>query len=101
VSTPTTLCRGKDDQFFSHSVEDPIVLLGDDDSSASEAEVDDNGLRAESAAPDAGLFDSPETAVLSVPISITSSYLAHDQGEFLPTRDRCHRRRQRGFAGVI
>jgi hypothetical protein len=41
------------------------VLLGDDDSRASEAEVYDSGLRAESAAADEGLLDSLETAIHS------------------------------------
>jgi hypothetical protein len=39
------------------------VLLGDDDSRASEAEVNDSGLRAESAAADEGLLNSLETAI--------------------------------------
>jgi hypothetical protein len=39
------------------------VLLGDDDSSAPEAEVDDTGLRAESVAADEGLLDSLETDI--------------------------------------
>ncbi|KAH8787553.1 hypothetical protein F5882DRAFT_110926 [Hyaloscypha sp. PMI_1271] len=49
---------------------DPMVLQGDGDSSASEAEVNDNILRAESAAaPGAGLFDSPETAIDSITLA--------------------------------
>ncbi|KAJ8063104.1 hypothetical protein OCU04_008347 [Sclerotinia nivalis] len=45
------------------SLEDPIVLLGGDDLSASEAEVDDGGPRAERVAADGGLLDSPETTI--------------------------------------
>jgi hypothetical protein len=44
------------------SLEDPIVLLGGDDLSTSEAEVDDGGPRAERVVADEGLLDSPETA---------------------------------------
>ena len=40
-----------------------MVLLGDDDSSASKAEIDDGGLHAESAAVDENLLDSLETAI--------------------------------------
>ncbi|KAH8795579.1 hypothetical protein BGZ57DRAFT_920806 [Hyaloscypha finlandica] len=47
-------------------VRDPIVLLGDNDSTASEAEVDDGGPCAESVAVDEGLLDSPETLVFTV-----------------------------------
>ncbi|KAI9774201.1 MAG: hypothetical protein M1839_001903 [Geoglossum umbratile] len=43
--------------------EDLIVLLGDDDSSASKVGVGSGDLRAESAAADEGLLDSPETAM--------------------------------------
>jgi hypothetical protein len=50
-----------DDQFFLHSIGDPVVLLGDDDSRASKAKVNDSG--AESAAADKGLLDSLETAI--------------------------------------
>jgi len=38
------------------------VLLGSDDLSASEAEVDNGGPRAERVAADEGLLDSPKTA---------------------------------------
>ncbi|KAI9769973.1 MAG: hypothetical protein M1840_003684 [Geoglossum simile] len=47
----------------SGSLEDLIVLLGDDDSSASKVGVGSGDLRAESAAADEGLLDSPETAM--------------------------------------
>lgn len=49
--------------FFWRSIDDPIVLLRDDDSSASEANVNDVSLCAESTESDAGLFDSSENAV--------------------------------------
>jgi hypothetical protein len=39
------------------------VLLGDDDSSASKVGVGSGDLRAESAAADEGLLDSPETTI--------------------------------------
>jgi hypothetical protein len=45
-----------DEQFSDICVDNPIDLLGDDDSSAPEAEVDDRGLRAESAALATGLL---------------------------------------------
>jgi len=50
------------------------VLLGDDNSSASEAEVEvDYSSRAKSTEPDAGLFDSPENAVASkTPASLST-----------------------------
>jgi hypothetical protein len=41
------------------------MLLGNDDSSASEFEIDDGGLHAESTAADERLSDSPETAAHS------------------------------------
>ncbi|KAI9770863.1 MAG: hypothetical protein M1839_003026 [Geoglossum umbratile] len=51
----------------------PIVLLGDDESNASDSEVFDSNLRAESAGPDAGSSSSPETAVNSRPLAPPSS----------------------------
>lgn len=39
------------------------MLLGDDDSSASKAEVDDSGLRDENAAADVRLLNSLEMAI--------------------------------------
>lgn len=47
------------------SLDDPIVLLVDDDASAFEAEVGDISLRAEITVSDGGLFDGPENAVAS------------------------------------
>ncbi|KAI9782621.1 MAG: hypothetical protein M1839_004867 [Geoglossum umbratile] len=55
------------------SPDDPIVLLGDDDLSASEAEVDHGSLHAENAGPDAGHFNSPETTVDSITLAPPSS----------------------------
>lgn len=46
---------------------------GDNDSSASEAEVDDGGLRTESAAADKGLLDSLETAINSTNPTLASN----------------------------
>ncbi|KAI9769831.1 MAG: hypothetical protein M1840_003825 [Geoglossum simile] len=51
------------------SRDNPIVLLGDDESNASDSEVFDSNLRAESAGPDAGSSSSPETAVNSRPLA--------------------------------
>jgi hypothetical protein len=67
-----------------------MVLQGDGDSSASEAEVNDNALRAESAAaPGAGLFDNPETAIDSMtPAPPCSSDGWHDIDDFLETAPR-------------
>ncbi|KAG9243675.1 hypothetical protein BJ878DRAFT_108243 [Calycina marina] len=66
------------------SLEDPIFLLGNDDSGTSEAEVNDNALRAESvAAPGAGHFDSPEIAIDSTtPAPPCSSDGWHDIDDF-------------------
>ncbi|KAG9228860.1 hypothetical protein BJ875DRAFT_489458 [Amylocarpus encephaloides] len=44
---------------------DLIILLGDDDSRASKAEVNDSGLYTESVAADEGLLDSLETFIHS------------------------------------
>jgi hypothetical protein len=52
-----------DGQFFQCSVQDPVVLLGDDDSSGSEAEGHGCGLRGENAPAYEGFFDSPEAAI--------------------------------------
>ncbi|MCJ1345826.1 hypothetical protein MMC31_004035 [Peltigera leucophlebia] len=72
------------------SPEDPIVLLGDGDLSASEAEVNDVSLCAKSAtAPGAGLFDSPETAFDSTtPAPPCSSDGWHDIDDFPETAPR-------------
>jgi hypothetical protein len=64
---------------------DPIVLLGDDDSSASEAEVDDGGLRAKSAVADEGLLDSPETAIDLTTPAPPNSDVWHDIDDLLET----------------
>ena len=64
------------------------MLLGDDDSSASEAEVDDGGLRAESAAADEGLLDSPETAIDSTNPAPPNSDVWHDIDDLLETAER-------------
>ncbi|KAH0562296.1 hypothetical protein GP486_003014 [Trichoglossum hirsutum] len=68
------------------STEDPIVLQGDGDSRAFEAEVNDNSLRVESATtPGAGLFDSPETAVDSTTLAPPCrSNGCHDSPETAP-----------------
>lgn len=67
---------------------DLIVLLGDDDSSASEAEVDDSGLCAESAAADEGLLNSPETAIDSTTPAPPNSDVWHDINDLLETAER-------------
>ncbi|KAI9764341.1 MAG: hypothetical protein M1839_005958 [Geoglossum umbratile] len=54
-------------------LDDPTVLLEDDDLSASEAEVDHGSLRVKNAEPDAGHFDSPETTVDSTTLAPPSS----------------------------
>ena len=65
------------------------MLLGDDDSSASEVEVDDGSLRAESVVVDAGLLDNPETAVNSTtPAPPSSLDRWHDIDDFLETAQR-------------
>ncbi|KAF8847684.1 hypothetical protein BDZ45DRAFT_754641 [Acephala macrosclerotiorum] len=65
---------------------DPIVLLGNDDSIASEAEVDDGGLHAESAAADEGLLDNPETAIESTtPAPPSDPDVWHDIDDFPET----------------
>ncbi|KAH0538364.1 hypothetical protein FGG08_005059 [Glutinoglossum americanum] len=67
------------------SLDDPIVLLGDDDLSASEAEVDHGGL-AENAEPDAGHFDRLETTVDSTTLAPPSSLDGwHDIGDYPET----------------
>lgn len=76
------------------SLDNPIVLLGDDDSSASEAEVDD-GSRAKSTQPDAGLFDSPENAVDSTTPAPPSPDGWHDIDDFPETAQRSRRSEQR------
>ncbi|PMD57092.1 uncharacterized protein K444DRAFT_46455 [Hyaloscypha bicolor E] len=63
----------------SDNLDDPIVLQRDDDSSTSEAEVNNNTLRAESVGVlGAGLFDSLEIAVDSTPAPPPSSDGWHD-----------------------
>ena len=47
----------------SDGINDPIDLIGIDDSNASETETDDGSCRIKSAEPDADLFHSQETAV--------------------------------------
>ncbi|KAH6694352.1 hypothetical protein BKA61DRAFT_711903 [Leptodontidium sp. MPI-SDFR-AT-0119] len=66
------------------SPDDPIVLLGDGNLSASEAEANDVSLRAESATVlGAGLFDNPETAIDSTtPAPPRSSDGWHDIDDF-------------------
>jgi hypothetical protein len=65
------------------------MLLGDDDSSTSEAIVDDGGLHAESAALDEGLLDSPETAIESTtPAPPSNPDVWHDINNFLETAQR-------------
>ncbi|CZR56277.1 uncharacterized protein PAC_06165 [Phialocephala subalpina] len=73
-----------------------IVLLGDDDSSASEAEADDGGLRVENAAADEGLLDSPETAIDSTtPAAPSNPDVWHDIDDFLETAQRLRRSAQK------
>ncbi|KAG4414830.1 hypothetical protein IFR04_012018, partial [Cadophora malorum] len=66
------------------SPDDPIVLLGDGNLSASKADANDVSLRAESATvPGAGLFDNPETAIDSItPAPPRSSDGWHDIDDF-------------------
>ena len=70
------------------------MLLGDDDSSASEAEVDDGDLRAESAAADESLLDSPEAAIDSTTPAPPNSDMWHDIDDFLETAERLQRSEQ-------
>lgn len=63
------------------------MLLGDDDSSACEAEVDDSGLCAESAAADKGLLDSLETAIDSTTPAPPNSDMWHDIDDLLETAE--------------
>ncbi|KAI9863863.1 MAG: hypothetical protein M1813_003515 [Trichoglossum hirsutum] len=78
------------------SLGDPIVLLGDDDSSAFEAEVDDGGLYAESAAADESLLDNLETAVESTTSAPPSKpNMWHDIDNFLETAQRLRRSEQK------
>lgn len=96
MSAPVTLCwRNRWTSFSDTGVDDPVVLLGDDDSSVSEAEVDDSGLCAESAALD-GLFDSTEITVDSTdPGAPPSSDGWHDINDFLETASRLPLAQQR------
>jgi hypothetical protein len=72
------------------------VLLGDDDSSASEAEVDDGGLYAESAAADESLLDNLETAVGSTtPAPPSNPDMWRDIDNFLETAQRLRRSEQK------
>jgi hypothetical protein len=64
------------------------VLLGDDDSKASKAKVNDSGLRAESAAADKGLLDSLETAIYSTTPAPPNSDVWHDIDDLLETAER-------------
>ena len=70
------------------------MLLGDDDSNASEAEVDDGG-RAKSTELDAGLLDSPDTAVDSTTPAPPSSDGWYDIDDFPETAQRSRRSEQR------
>ncbi|TVY20230.1 hypothetical protein LARI1_G001640 [Lachnellula arida] len=73
----------------SGSPDNPIDLLGNDNSSASEAEVDDNSIRAEYAKPDMSFFDGPETAVKSItPAPSFSPDRGHDIDDFPETAPR-------------
>ncbi|PMD12282.1 hypothetical protein NA56DRAFT_500537 [Hyaloscypha hepaticicola] len=67
------------------SLEDPIVLLGSDDSSASRAEANDISLYAESVAADEDLLDSPETTVDSTTPAPSNLDKWHDIDDFLET----------------
>ncbi|KAF8862783.1 hypothetical protein BDZ45DRAFT_183191 [Acephala macrosclerotiorum] len=80
----------------SGSLEDPIVLLGNDDSSASEAEVDNGDLHAESAAADEGLLDNPETAIESTtPAFPSNPDVWHDIDDFPETAQRSRRSKRK------
>ena len=59
--------------FFCHGVDNPIVLLEDDESNASNSEAVDGSLHAESAEPDVGFSSSLETAVDSRPLAPPSN----------------------------
>ncbi|KAG9227976.1 hypothetical protein BJ875DRAFT_530575 [Amylocarpus encephaloides] len=66
------------------SLGDPIMLLGGDDSSASEADADDGGPRAKRVVTDEGLPDSPETATDSTtPAPPSNPDGWHDIDDFL------------------
>ncbi|CZR55725.1 uncharacterized protein PAC_05613 [Phialocephala subalpina] len=77
------------------SLEDRIVLLSDDDSSASKAEVNNGGLRAESTAADESLLDSPETAIDSTTPAPPNSDVWHDIDDFLETAERLRHSEQK------
>ncbi|KAI9775082.1 MAG: hypothetical protein M1839_001474 [Geoglossum umbratile] len=72
------------------SPDDPIVLLGNDDLSASEAEVDHGSLHAENAGPDAGHFNSPETPVDSTTLASLDGW--YDIDDYPETVQRLHDR---------
>lgn len=61
-------------------------MLGNDNSSAFEAEVDDSSIYTEGAQRDIGVFDSPEAAVKSTtPAPLFSSDRGHDIDSFTET----------------
>ena len=64
------------------------MLLGDDDSSASKAEVDNGGLCAESAPVDEGLLNSLETAIDSTTPSPPNPNAWHNIDDFPETAPR-------------
>ncbi|KUJ09872.1 uncharacterized protein LY89DRAFT_740294 [Mollisia scopiformis] len=91
----TTGDRGPDkmsgvEEVATNKRDDPIILLCDSNSSASEAEANDVSLRAKSAiAPGAGLFDSLELAIDSTtPAPPRSSDRWHDIKDFLEPAPR-------------
>ncbi|KUJ06150.1 uncharacterized protein LY89DRAFT_744085 [Mollisia scopiformis] len=69
-------------------IRDLIVLLGDSDSSAFKAEVDDSSLCAESAAAIEDLLNSPETTIAPAP---PNSDMWHDIDDLLETAEHLQR----------
>ncbi|PVH68166.1 hypothetical protein DL98DRAFT_542612 [Cadophora sp. DSE1049] len=77
------------------SLRDLIVLLGDDNSSASEHEVDDSSLHTESETADEGLLDSLKTAIESkTPCPPSNPDMCRDINNFLETAQRLQRSKQ-------
>ncbi|KAL3418451.1 hypothetical protein PVAG01_10167 [Phlyctema vagabunda] len=75
------------------SLGDPIILLGDDDSRASEAEANDDGLPIESTAVDRSLLDLniSETAIYSTKLAPTPNSDGWDHiDDFVETAQRPH-----------
>jgi hypothetical protein len=77
VSASTTLHCGSEPPFSNIVLDDPIIL-GEDEPNTSEADIDCDSLRVESAEPNAGVFDRPKPAsdsrILAPPSSPRGCY---------------------------